>query len=241
MESGMPSARSGRLSDVLRQRILGGTLRAGQKLPTEAELAERFRLSRPSVREAIAILRAEDLVVSRRGSGSYVSAAPRFGIRLPLPGAALEDVARMIELRRAIETEAARLAAERRSPAQMEALREADEALRQAEADGRDGVAEDMRFHRIVAEAAGNPYLLDVHLACGQVLAEAMRATRANERRSAGLVAEVHAEHARILLAVEAGEGAWAADAMATHLAGAERRLRAARAGRPTPPTQDRS
>ncbi|KTQ85807.1 hypothetical protein NS226_18980 [Aureimonas ureilytica] len=218
------------LSVFLRDRILTGALRAGEKLPTEAQLAESFQLSRPSVREAIAVLRAEDLVVSRRGSGSFVSATPRFEIRLTLPTASLEDVTRMIELRRAIETEATRLAAARRTSAQLEALREAERALLLAEAEGRDGVCEDLLFHRIIAEATGNDYLLDVHLACQQVLTQAMRATRANERRRASFVAEVHAEHARILLAIEAGEGAWAADAMATHLLGAERRLRAARA-----------
>lgn len=231
--SAAPSAQSSRLSDLLRKRIVSGGLQAGEKLPTEAELAESFRISRPSVREAIAILRAEDLVVSRRGSGSYVSAAPRLEIRLPRPSASVEDIARMIELRRAIETEAARLAALRRSPAQMRALREAEAALRAAEANGEDGVAEDLRLHGLIAQAAGNPYLLDVHIACQQLLAEAMRATRANERHRAPLVAEVHAEHARILLAVEAGEGVWAADAMAFHLAGAERRLRAARSEGP--------
>ncbi len=219
-------AQSQRLAAELRRGILAGELKAGAKLPTEAELSERYGLSRPSVREAIAILRSQDLAESRRGSGSYITARPRIELRLALPADTIEAVVRMIELRRAVECEATRLAAIRRSAAALGEMRGAIDAIVAAEADGRDGVAEDMRFHRLIAEAADNPYLEQMHDACQSVLLQAMRSTRANERRDPALREEVHREHGRILLAISAGEGDWAAGAMATHLAGAERRLR---------------
>ncbi len=235
-------AQSQRLAAELRREILAGERKAGAKLPTEAELSAQYGLSRPSVREAIAILRSQDLAESRRGSGSYVTAQPRLELRLALPTDSTETVVRMIELRRAVECEATRLAAIRRSTEKLDAMRAASEAVIHAEREGRDGVAEDMLFHRLIAEAADNPYLLQMHEACQSVLLQAMRSTRANERRDPALRDEVHREHRRILLAVSAAEGDWAAGAMAAHLAGAERRLRACAgsiASPASPPFQD--
>ncbi len=115
-------------------------------------------VSRTVVREAVAALRADGLVVTRRGSGAYVAGNPTaspFRIVAPQIGR-IEDVLDVMELRLAVEVEAAALAAERADRKHVAkvraALRDIDRALR----DGEGAVAEDFAFHRAIAGATGN-------------------------------------------------------------------------------------
>src|SRR6478752_9227548 len=95
--------------------IRGGRLAPGARLPTEQELTSTMGVSRTVVREAVAALRADGLVVTRRGSGAYVADNPTaspFRIVAPQLGR-IEDVLAVMELRLAVEVEAAALASER--------------------------------------------------------------------------------------------------------------------------------
>ena len=130
--------------------IRGGRLAPGARLPTEQELTSTMGVSRTVVREAVAALRADGLVVTRRGSGAYVAQNPTaspFRIVAPHIGR-IEDVLDVMELRLAVEVEAAALAAERASRKQVAtvraALRDIDRVLR----GGEGAVAEDFAFHR---------------------------------------------------------------------------------------------
>lgn len=109
--------------------ILNGVFQPGARLPTENELAERFGVSRPVVREALARLRVDGLVEARRGSGTYVLSRPS----QTLPELAdLEDISRFLryqELRFHVEGQAAALAAERRTEKQLAAIVEAHETF----------------------------------------------------------------------------------------------------------------
>jgi len=153
-----------RLSDRLAARLGGqidaGALRPGDRLPTEQRLAEAHGVSRTVVREAVHQLRSRGLVRSRQGSGVYVTAAPSgeaFTLDLALIDS-IDDVLRVREVRRALEAETAALAAERATRAQVAALRKALRAIDRSTAEARDGVEEDLAFHRLLAEAAGNPH-----------------------------------------------------------------------------------
>src|SRR6266446_7188293 len=149
---------SRRLFEQLAGEIRSGRLAPGARLPTEQELTRAARVSRTVVREAVAALRAEGLVVTRQGVGAFVSAEPqRAPFRIdPERMQSLDDVLHVMELRLGVEIESAGLAAERASRAQVRAIAAALETIERAAAGGKSAVDEDLAFHRAIAEATGN-------------------------------------------------------------------------------------
>ena len=126
---------------------------------------EEFGVSRTVVREAISKLQAAGLVDTRHGVGTFVVGLG--DVRPPLPHraeqlATLRDVIAVLELRIGIETEAAALAAQRRSGANLAAMREALDAFARAVAAGRDAVGPDFRFHLEIARATQNPHFAEL-------------------------------------------------------------------------------
>lgn len=226
----LPTARlSDRVAEALEAEIRAGRLAAGQKLPTEAALAEQFGVSRTSVREAVSRLKSLGLVDSRQGSGMYVLEAGLEPLHFDTRHAGSQSaVVQMVEVRRALEAEVAGLAAERRDAADMGRIRQSIAALATAVEAGGDGVAEDLAFHRSIADAAHNPFLIDTLNYLRQYLKGATRVTRANEARRLDFAAEVAAEHRDIVDAIEAGDPARARLAAASHMNNAIRRIRAA-------------
>jgi GntR family transcriptional regulator, transcriptional repressor for pyruvate dehydrogenase complex len=244
---------SDRLAALLGAQIDNGTLRAGDRLPTEQRLAAAHGVSRTVVREAVHQLKSKAMVVSRQGSGVFVASQP-LNQPLAFDPAVLESVeavVHVIEVRRVLEGEIAALAAERASRAQIATLRRSLKAIDQAVAAGRDGVAEDMAFHRAIGESTGNPQFRLLLGFFEQYLRENMRITRGNEARRADFMTAVQREHQAICDAIAAHDPA-AARAFATeHLVRGEQRLvdngiitarrrqaaaRAARAARPSSP-----
>lgn len=221
---------SEQLADALAAEIRAGRLSAGQKLPTEAALVERFKVSRTVVREALSRLKSLGLLDSRQGSGVYVREANEFAPLQfdPRHARSLQAVTQMVEVRRALEAEAAELAASRRSAADLKRIKAAIAALEKAVRAGGDGVAQDVAFHRAIAQASGNPFILATLAYLAQYLHEATRVTRANEARRNDLAEEVRAEHAKIVDAIEARDPARARLAAAAHMHNAIRRIGAA-------------
>src|SRR5687767_15210790 len=139
---------SRRLFEQLADEIKSGRLAPGARLPTEQELTRAARVSRTVVREAVAALRAEGLVVTRQGVGAFVSAEPQhapFRIE-PERMRTLADILNVMELRLGVEIESAGLAAERASRVQVRAIAAALEAIERAATEGRSGVDEDLAF-----------------------------------------------------------------------------------------------
>jgi len=222
-----PGARlSDRVADALAAEIRAGRMAAGDKLPTEVALAEQFSVSRTVVREAVSRLKSLGMVDSRQGSGVYVREAGipplNFDGRYAV---SKEAVIQMVEVRRALEAEVAALAAQRRTQADVRRIRQAIAALDKAVKAGGDGVLEDVAFHRSIAEAARNPFLLDTLQYLGRFLQGATRVTRANEARRADFAREVREEHDRIVQAIEAGDAAAARLAACEHMNNAIRRI----------------
>jgi DNA-binding FadR family transcriptional regulator len=219
------------LSDTVAQQLLKqiekGAFAKSGKLPTEAVLAQEFGVSRTVIREAVSRLKNEGVVEPRQGSGVFV--VERRGIR-PLridyaeavePGAVLQILA----LRRAIEAEVAAEAAAHRSDADMMAIDAALAKIDAAVADGEDGVAEDIAFHRAIAVATGNPYFLKTLTFLNQYLEAGTIVTRRNEALREDFSRQVREEHAAIVAAIRAGDPTAARNAAQRHMFNAARRL----------------
>ena len=218
---------SEQLADALVAEMRAGRMVSGQKLPTEAALVERFQVSRTVVREALSRLKSLGLLEARQGSGVYVNKRAAFAPLQfdPRHSRSLQAVAQMVEVRRALEAEAAELAASRGTKQDLERIRGAIDALQLAVAGGGDGVAEDVAFHRAIAQASGNPFLLATLEYLAQYLHEATSVTRANEARRGDFAAQVRSEHADIVEAIAAADPARARMAAATHMDNAMARI----------------
>jgi GntR family transcriptional regulator, transcriptional repressor for pyruvate dehydrogenase complex len=218
---------SDRLAALLEAQLDGGHLKPGDRLPSEQQLAEAHGVSRTVVREAVHQLKSRGLLVSRQGSGVYVS-PPAVNQPLAFDPSVLESVdavVHVVEVRRVLEGEIAALAAQRASRTQIAGLKRALAEIDRAEADGRDGVAEDLAFHRAIGEATGNPQFSLLLGFFEQYLREAMRITRGNESRRRDFMEQVRNEHRAMVDAISRRDAAAARRCATQHLLHGERRL----------------
>jgi len=202
---------------------LGTTLKAGDALPPERELAERYGVGRSSVREALRMLESRGLIESR-GSGTFVVAAWRNPFQEPLSlVVAGEDVdrAQLFEVRRMIEAEAAALAATRRTIDQLNQMHEATDDMEIELARADRFIAADIRFHLVIAEATGNRLLLRLMQAIRDRLTE-MFGTVFN---FPGGPERSIAQHRLITEAIEAEDPERARQLMTEHILRVEREL----------------
>ncbi len=209
------------LVDELQSEIESGVLAAGERLPTERELCDRFGVSRTVVREAISGLRAGGLVEARQGSGVYVKAADDRPDTAAIFTGGTSDIVAILEffeLRQPIETEAAGLAAMRRSAGQEAAIRLAFEHFRSCILRGESTAAADFDLHMAIVVATNNRFYIDVLKFLGRktiprpmIVAEA-----GGDPRSYWEM--VQEEHRRIVEAIGAQEPEEARAAMHAHL-----------------------
>jgi len=242
-----PRSLAHELVEALGERIRNGQLALGDKLPTEAAVMAEFGVSRTVVREALSKLQAAGLVETRHGIGTFVvdSGADAAGFRIdPQQLATLRDVVAVLELRIGVETEAAGLAAQRRSEADLLAMREALSAFSAAIEAGRDAVSADFQFHTEVARATQNAHFSGLLATLGtQIIPRARlgeaappvaepapvpRPTEALDPQRLAYLRRVHAEHESIYDAIAAQDADAARAAMRTHLANSRERRRRA-------------
>ncbi|MEQ1807670.1 MAG: FCD domain-containing protein [Burkholderiaceae bacterium] len=220
---------SDRLASLLAAQVEGGALTPGDRLPTEAQLALRHGVSRTVVREAVHQLKSRGLLRSRQGSGVFVAIPPR-NQPLAFDPKVLESmtaVFQVVELRRVLEGEMAALAAQRATREQVRTLKRSLLAIDVAMDGGRDGVDEDMAFHRAIAESTGNPQFTRLLAFLEQYLREAMRITKGNEARNADFLQQVRAEHSAIVAAIAARDAEAARRCATEHLRRGHWRLEA--------------
>jgi GntR family transcriptional repressor for pyruvate dehydrogenase complex len=199
--------------DRLRDLLGSESFPRDSRLPAEGELARRFAVSRPVLRQALARLRAEGHVVSRKGSGSFVREPPRPASPSFGPLHSIPDMRAFLEFRCSVESEVAAHAARRADP-------EAITAICQA------ALETDVAFHHAIALASGNRFFLATLEAFREQMILGIRLTR----ELAGLPSadrrpEISREHACIAAAIEARDPDAARKAMADHLHGGIRRL----------------
>jgi GntR family transcriptional regulator, transcriptional repressor for pyruvate dehydrogenase complex len=146
-----PRSLTGELVARLTDDITSGKIPPGSRLPTEQELIAATGVSRTVVREAVAALRANGLVVTRQGVGAFVPENARRPLRIDV------DPLSPLELRTGIEIEAAGLAADRGSASQIRRIVECFDSVGAALKRGEDAIAQDFALHCSIADATGNP------------------------------------------------------------------------------------
>jgi DNA-binding GntR family transcriptional regulator len=193
---------AGQTVDVLRELVLTGEIPPGQRV-NEVELAQRMRISRGPLREAIRHLISEGLLVYVPHRGAHV------------PQADVPQLYALFELRAALECAAARLAAIRRTERDLAELRQVMVESRQGFDSGRRFPYRlDIAFHRTLLDAADSPRIADqVRLVQQQVIL-----LRSTHDVDPGHTRASMDDHDRLIAAVEAGDGGRAADVMAIHL-----------------------
>jgi DNA-binding FadR family transcriptional regulator len=231
-------SRTAVLVSALEAQIREDHLLAGDRLPTEAEMARQFAVSRTVVREALSRLQAAGLVETRHGIGTFVrdlrdgeNRRPGEIFRLhPADMAASDEVLAALELRVSLETECAGLAAARRSDEQLAVMRAAIEEIARNIDAGIDTIPPDFRFHREIARATGNHHfsaMLD-HFGAGIIPRTRIVATPIPADQFADYLRRVNAEHEQILDAIERRDAESARAAMRVHLINSRERLRRA-------------
>ena len=230
--SGAPRTLALQLVDTLAARIRGGQIAPGGRLPTEAALMAEQGVSRTVVREALSQLQASGLVETRHGIGTFVvGAGDASAFRIePQQLATLRDVVAVLELRIGIESEAAGLAAQRRTSANLAVMRSALDAFAAAVEEGRDAVAADFQFHTEIARATQNEHFAGLLATLGaQIIPRArLEASAALEPAQQSYLRRVNAEHESIYDAIAAQDAEAARAAMRTHLANSRERRRRA-------------
>lgn len=219
------------IARYLRTAIAEGKLKPGQKLPSEHSLASSFGVSRSVVREAISQLRYEGLIKSFQGLGVFVSetGSPSSFV---IDAAALAEasaLAQIFELRMTLETDAAALAARRRSKKHLDAMKEALDGMMYAVQHGEDGVAPDIDFHRAIAEATGNQYYASLVRLLNDSIRNSIFVARINTAKEGRDVAtNVEAEHKAIFDAIVKKDPVAAANAARAHLRHTAKQLKLA-------------
>lgn len=210
-----------RVANAIRERILAGELRPGDRLPVPNDLAQSYAVSRSTVREALRTLESESLLFTTRGvtGGTFVSTPEMARITEAVEAgldfmACAEELAigDLLEARELLEVPAARLAAGRRSESQLDALHQALE--QEAAALPGNSFESSKSFHGVILEAAGNRLLEVMTQPVFSILRTRFLRDEAPER----FWFAVHEEHLLIADAIEGGHAEVAAEEMRKHL-----------------------
>lgn len=221
-----PVSLANRIADALREDIATGRFPTGCRLPAESSLASGFGVSRPIVREAIALLKADGLLTTRKGSGAFVSETPGGEVwRMASATQGGPTLQQLLELRATVETACAALAALRRNDADIAAIRTALLAMDAAGSDLARAAAADVAFHRAIADATHNPCFTGLTDFVGQRLLAARHAAWENATRLPTGSRGAHAEHVVLCEAIVAGDPEAARTAAQRHLQAAAQRL----------------
>ncbi|MFG1397108.1 FadR/GntR family transcriptional regulator [Roseixanthobacter pseudopolyaromaticivorans] len=206
------SSAASQIADQIQQAIMDGRLKVDDRLPTEEELAAQYGVSRPTVREALKRLAARHLIRSRRGptGGTFITGpspeelAHSLGTSVTLlvatDGVTLDEMA---TARLEMEAVCCRLAAQGRTEAHLAGLREEIALQWDKTISDQDFCASDVRFHRLIVDAAGNALLRFLMNALVEALMPVsnMIIVRVRDRM------EIVAHHERMLAALEARDG----------------------------------
>jgi GntR family transcriptional repressor for pyruvate dehydrogenase complex len=242
----LDSQRTQQVVNHIRAKIEDGTLQPGDKIPPEREFAKALNISRASLRTGIGYLAALGVMKVRHGVGTFVADGPaEFGkSSLGLLGALHGFKSwQMFEARKLLETNLAALAAERGKEEHLTQLAEEVTEMFATADDAAQYLIHDVRFHRTIAQASGNPILAALMETVTTALYDERRKTaeRAKDRRTS---LEAHRD---IYRAIRDGNPAEARSAMERHLHSAESELaaeqdtRERRNGRPAKPKKKSS
>ena len=207
----------------IKQMIQSGELAPGDRLPPEQELSERLGLSRSSMREAVKALATMRVLDVRRGDGTYVTSL-RPSLLIETMSFVLDfhtdsAVMEVFEARGLLEPGIAALAAQRATPEHVAAMEAHLEGITES-AETEDLVTHDLEFHRMIAEATGNDYLVGLIDGIGS---QTWRARVWRGVTESNAVARTLDEHRQILTSIREVDDVVARAAMTLHISGAER------------------
>jgi DNA-binding FadR family transcriptional regulator len=221
---------SSELAQVLVGRIRSGDYPPGAKLPKEASIMEEFGVSRTVVREAISYLQAVNMAETRHGIGTFVLRAEEsapFRIQ-PEQLGTLRDTIALLELRIGLETEAAAIAAIRRTEGNLGNMAAALAAFADAIEAGQDAAAADFQFHREIALATQNSHFASFmgSLGPGVIPRARLAPSGVPDANRLAYLKRVHQEHESIFNAIRDQDVDGARAAIRTHLSNSRERLR---------------
>jgi GntR family transcriptional regulator, transcriptional repressor for pyruvate dehydrogenase complex len=214
----------------LRTEIASGHLSPGTRLPTEQDMMQAMGVSRTVVREAVAALKAEGFVTTRQGSGAFVATDRGLrGFRIDSEGlGSLADVLHVLDLRLAIEVQAAVLASERATVASIRVMRKAHDDFAAAIGRGEAAIVEDFAFHRAIAAATANPHFSNLLQFLGHFIIprQSIHADGMTNGSQAAYMRQILGEHEAIVSAISARDADKAHHAMRAHLVRSRERYR---------------
>lgn len=205
-----------RLAERIMALIAEGEFKAGDRLPSERALAERFTVSRTAVREAVIALEVQELLEVRIGSGIYVRETP-VAIK-PVYVAAGPGPFELLRARRLLEGEIAGQAAELRKDADIDRLYAALARMRDHRDDKRVNEAADLKFHQGIAEATGNVVLVQMVTALWEQLRGPIWARLEAHFHTPALREASLSDHQKVFRAIVARDAAAAKAAMHEHI-----------------------
>lgn len=201
------------IHELIRQ----GKFKARDQLPSERELAETFRVSRTSVREALRALESQGLIVSRTGMGNFVADLPVESLVGPLARMLIDEknaLADVFEMRRVIEPHIAALAAERATDRDIAQLKRIVAKQTEAVARGETGVDADAELHFSIGRATQNRALQKLISGLMEMLGHSREESlQTQDRRNASIDA-----HRRIINAIEQHDSVRAQNEMLRHI-----------------------
>ncbi|EMP56780.1 GntR family transcriptional regulator [Marinobacter santoriniensis NKSG1] len=189
----------------LRQAIEGGDWRVGDKLPVESDLSDSLGVGRNTVREAVRVLVHVGMLETRQGDGTYVRATRDAGETLRR--IARTQLADQLEVRIMLESEAAKLAADRRTEADLKLMSDALDARARSADQLEERILHDQRFHHAVVKASHNPALVELYDYFSHGIGETIERTE----KDADLPEPSQEEHELLLAAIRRGDAARAA------------------------------
>ncbi|RJF92191.1 FadR/GntR family transcriptional regulator [Noviherbaspirillum saxi] len=221
---------SRQLIDLLTERIHQRELKAGDRFPTEIELIEQYGVSRTVVREAVSSLKADGLVETRHGIGTFVL-EPSRRARVatdPKEVQTIKEVLQLLQFRISLEPETAFLAAQRRSEEELAGIRAALDELIACRARADDSTAADFAFHKSIANASGNRFYAETlsFLGSRAIPRAQVRTHQFQTLPRQQYLDVVNQQHEAVFDAIAAGQAEQARDAMLTHLTTSMERLR---------------
>lgn len=217
---------SDRVYESVITKIVEGEIPVGSKLPTEHELSDEFKVSRPVLRQALKQLREDGVIVSRQGSGSFVQRRPDEAVLNFAPVGSIADIQRTFEFRAAVESEAAYIAAERRTDTDLVRLKATLDELDRCVREGELGVDADEHFHVAVCAASDNKYFLAARTSMKSNILTGMNLTRnLSLTKPQDRLELVQKEHHAIYDAIVAQDKDGAKKAMREHVENARNRV----------------
>ena len=219
------------VAEDLSEKIRSGLLQPGVQLATEAELCAEYNVSRTVVREAVARLRSEGMVIPQQGRGMFVSEAP-LPRNFSIPDEALKtlpETIALLELRLSVEVEAAGLCAERRTDSEARAIRDLMEQVdAQHENPASVQIHYDYDFHLAIARATRNKFIHGFLDYLRPIIVPRFQLGRlVTPELKDAYYARIHVEHRSIVHAIERQDGRAARQAMRKHLSNSLERVRA--------------